>query len=98
MTVDSLNLATPVNYDRPDVLAARDKTYPITGRMRLIAAMMELGRRGSPTRTARSRPPIRPPSGSTGSPRSTSATGAARSSPAKGWSLAAPARASTSGA
>jgi DNA gyrase subunit B len=33
-------------YDRPGTLAARDKTYPITGPMSLVEAVMELGRRG----------------------------------------------------
>src|SRR5246127_4795721 len=33
-------------YDRPGALAARDKTYPITGPVSLVEAVMELGRRG----------------------------------------------------
>src|ERR1700731_1407011 len=33
-------------YDRPGTFAARDKTYPITGPMSLVEAVMELGRRG----------------------------------------------------
>jgi DNA gyrase subunit B len=33
-------------YDRPGTLAARDKTYPITGPVSLVEAVMELGRRG----------------------------------------------------
>ena len=33
-------------YDRPGTFAARDKTYPITGPVSLVEAVMELGRRG----------------------------------------------------
>jgi DNA gyrase subunit B len=33
-------------YERPGTLAARDKTYPITGPVSLAEAVMELGRRG----------------------------------------------------
>jgi DNA gyrase subunit B len=33
-------------YDRPGMLAARDKTYPISGPVGLVEAVMELGRRG----------------------------------------------------
>jgi DNA gyrase subunit B len=33
-------------YDRPGTLVARDKTYPITGPVSLVEAVMELGRRG----------------------------------------------------
>jgi DNA gyrase subunit B len=33
-------------YDRSGTFAARDKTYPITGRSSLVEAVMELGRRG----------------------------------------------------
>jgi DNA gyrase subunit B len=33
-------------YDRPGTLAARDKTWPITGPTSLVEAVMELGRRG----------------------------------------------------
>ncbi|MBV8131317.1 MAG: DNA topoisomerase (ATP-hydrolyzing) subunit B [Alphaproteobacteria bacterium] len=33
-------------YERPGTLAARDKIYPITGPVSLVAAVMELGRRG----------------------------------------------------
>jgi DNA gyrase subunit B len=33
-------------YERPGSLAARDKTYPITGPVSLVEAVMELGRRG----------------------------------------------------
>jgi DNA gyrase subunit B len=33
-------------YDRPGTLAARDKTYSITGPVSLVEAVMELGRRG----------------------------------------------------
>ena len=33
-------------YDRPGTLAARDKTYPITGPVSLVEAVIELGRRG----------------------------------------------------
>jgi DNA gyrase subunit B len=33
-------------YDRPGTLAARDKTYPISGPTSLVEAVMELGRRG----------------------------------------------------
>ena len=33
-------------YDRPGSLAARDKTYPISGPTSLVEAVMELGRRG----------------------------------------------------
>jgi DNA gyrase subunit B len=33
-------------YDRPGTLAARDKTYPISGPVSLVEAVMELGRRG----------------------------------------------------
>jgi DNA gyrase subunit B len=34
------------DYERPGTLAARDKTYPITGPVSLVEAVMELGRRG----------------------------------------------------
>ena len=33
-------------YDRPGTFAARDKTYPISGPVSLVEAVMELGRRG----------------------------------------------------
>jgi DNA gyrase subunit B len=33
-------------YDRPGTLTARDRTYPITGPVSLVEAVMELGRRG----------------------------------------------------
>jgi DNA gyrase subunit B len=33
-------------YDRSGTLAARDKTWPITGPVSLVEAVMELGRRG----------------------------------------------------
>jgi DNA gyrase subunit B len=33
-------------YERPGTLTARDKTYPITGPVSLVEAVMELGRRG----------------------------------------------------
>ena len=33
-------------YDRPGTFAAHDKTYPITGPVSLVEAVMELGRRG----------------------------------------------------
>ena len=33
-------------YDGPGTLAARDKTWPITGPVSLVEAVMELGRRG----------------------------------------------------
>jgi DNA gyrase subunit B len=33
-------------YDRPGTFAARDRTYPITGPVSLVEAVMELGRRG----------------------------------------------------
>jgi len=33
-------------YERPGILTARDKTYPMTGPVSLVEAVMELGRRG----------------------------------------------------
>jgi DNA gyrase subunit B len=33
-------------YDRPGTFTARDKTYPITGPVSVVEAVMELGRRG----------------------------------------------------
>jgi DNA gyrase subunit B len=33
-------------YGRPGTFAARDKTYPITGPVSVVEAVMELGRRG----------------------------------------------------
>ena len=33
-------------YERPGSLAARDKSYPITGPVDLVDAVMEIGRRG----------------------------------------------------
>jgi DNA gyrase subunit B len=44
LDADSENLREV--YDRPGALTARDKTYPITGPVSLVEAVMELGRRG----------------------------------------------------